>query len=307
DSRERTAPSTSTGPQWRILKFLCVHITEDLKWSSPHRQRGNCTAHNRRALQRVVRSAQRFTGGTLPSLQDIYSTRCHRKAKKIIKDLFTPLPENVSSSPLGGIVRMTLSLTVIMVEATGNVTYGLPIMLVLLTAKVVGDYFVEGLYYIHIKLQSVPFLHLEAPATSHWLTAREVMGAPVTCFNRIEKVGTIVDVLSNTSTNHNGFPVVVPVAASDDMGKILWTHPSFSAHCSAQTQVFVELARSRLTQRKLQLKDFRDAYPRFPPIQSIHVSQDERECMMDLTEFMNPTPYTVPQVYTEPSERTHTP
>lgn len=60
--------------------------------------------------------------------------------------------------------------------------------------------------------------------------------------------------------------------------------------------MFVELARSRLTQRKLQLKDFRDAYPRFPPIQSIHVSQDERECMMDLTEFMNPTPYTVPQV-----------
>lgn len=58
----------------------------------------------------------------------------------------------------------------------------------------------------------------------------------------------------------------------------------------------MELARSRLTLRKLQLKDFRDAYPRFPPIQSIHVSQDERECMMDLTEFMNPTPYTVPQV-----------
>ena len=58
----------------------------------------NCTAHNHRALQRVVLSAQRITGGKLPALQVTYSTRCHRKAKKIIKDnnhpshcLFAPL------------------------------------------------------------------------------------------------------------------------------------------------------------------------------------------------------------------------
>ena len=59
---------------------------------------GNCSTHNCKALQRVVRSAQHITGGKLPALQDTYTTRCHRKAKKIITDynhpshcLFTPL------------------------------------------------------------------------------------------------------------------------------------------------------------------------------------------------------------------------
>uniref|UniRef100_A0A8C8IEP8 Cytochrome c n=1 Tax=Oncorhynchus tshawytscha TaxID=74940 RepID=A0A8C8IEP8_ONCTS len=49
-------------------------------------------------LQRVEKSAQRITGGKLPALQDTYTTRCPRKAIKIIKDnnqpshcLFTPL------------------------------------------------------------------------------------------------------------------------------------------------------------------------------------------------------------------------
>ncbi|XP_059413986.1 H(+)/Cl(-) exchange transporter 7-like isoform X2 [Carassius carassius] len=200
-----------------------------------------------------------------------------------------------AAAQLGGIVRMTLSLTVILVEATGNVTYGFPIMLVLMTAKIVGDYFIEGLYDVHIKLQSVPFLHWDAPPTSHWLTAREVMSSPVTCFNRVEKVGRIVDVLSKTSTNHNGFPVVIHTTENDEPGKICGLILRSQLIVLLKHKVFVERASSRLSQRKLQLKDFRDAYPRFPPIQSIHVSQDERECMMDLTEFMNPTPYTVPQ------------
>ena len=47
---------------------------------------GNCSSQNRKALQRVVRSAQCITGGKLPVLQDTYTTRCHRMAKKIIKD-----------------------------------------------------------------------------------------------------------------------------------------------------------------------------------------------------------------------------
>uniref|UniRef100_A0A8C9AYF0 Chloride channel protein n=1 Tax=Prolemur simus TaxID=1328070 RepID=A0A8C9AYF0_PROSS len=200
--------------------------------------------------------------------------------------------------PAGGIVRMTLSLTVIMMEATSNVTYGFPIMLVLMTAKIVGDVFIEldslGLWGCGSGGTSVPFLHWEAPVTSHSLTAREVMSTPVTCLRRREKVGVIVDVLSDTTSNHNGFPVV---EHADD------TQPARLQGLILRSQlivllkhkVFVERSNMGLVQRRLRLKDFRDAYPRFPPIQSIHVSQDERECTMDLSEFMNPSPYTVPQ------------
>ena len=46
------------------------------------------------------------------------------------------------------------------------------------------------------------------------------MSSPVTCFNRIERVGTIVDLLSNTSTNHNGFPVVMNNAAGDEVTQL---------------------------------------------------------------------------------------
>ena len=127
------------------VKFLGVHITDKLKWSTQTdsvmkkvQQRlfnlrrlrksglspktltnlyrctfesiksggitagyGNCTTLNHKALQRVVRSAQCITGGKLPALHDSYTTRCHRKAIKIIKDnnhpshcLFTPLPSS---------------------------------------------------------------------------------------------------------------------------------------------------------------------------------------------------------------------
>ena len=41
---------------------------------------------------------------------------------------------------------MTISLTIILIEATGNLTYGFPIMVVLMVAKWVGDFFNEGMF-----------------------------------------------------------------------------------------------------------------------------------------------------------------
>eukprot|EP00057_Strongylocentrotus_purpuratus_P020836 XP_011675310.1 PREDICTED: H(+)/Cl(-) exchange transporter 7 [Strongylocentrotus purpuratus] len=85
-----------------------------------------------------------------------------------------PVVNNVASDPgiyaligaaaqLGGVVRMTISLTVILMEATGNISYALPIMVVLVIAKWIGDIFNHGLYDIHIQVQSVPLLPWEPP------------------------------------------------------------------------------------------------------------------------------------------------
>ena len=110
----------------KSFKFLGMHITDKLKWSTHKDSVGkkaqqclfnlrrltltnfyrctiesillgcitawynNCSICNSRALQKVARSAQCIIGSTLPALQDIYSTRCHRNAKKIIKDLSHP-------------------------------------------------------------------------------------------------------------------------------------------------------------------------------------------------------------------------
>ncbi len=47
---------------------------------------GNSSNQDCKALQRVVRIAERISGSTLSSLQDIYLKRCKSRAAKIIKD-----------------------------------------------------------------------------------------------------------------------------------------------------------------------------------------------------------------------------
>ena len=49
-----------------------------------------CSAADRRALQRVINTAQKITGCSLPSLEDIASSRYHSRAVSIIKDTSHP-------------------------------------------------------------------------------------------------------------------------------------------------------------------------------------------------------------------------
>ncbi len=62
---------------------------------------GDSTAGNRKALQRVVRTARHIVGGELPSLQDIYTRRCIRKARRITNDSSHPSHRLFSLLPSG--------------------------------------------------------------------------------------------------------------------------------------------------------------------------------------------------------------
>ncbi|KAI3353721.1 hypothetical protein L3Q82_004960 [Scortum barcoo] len=104
--REEHAPLSINGTtveRVNSFRFLGVHISEDLTWTH-HTDfitkctieriltgcitawYSSCTALNRKALQRVVKAAQHITRTELPSMEDLYTQRCRKKATKIIKD-----------------------------------------------------------------------------------------------------------------------------------------------------------------------------------------------------------------------------
>lgn len=107
---------------------------------------------------------------------------------------------------LGGIVRMTISLTVIIIEATGCISFGMPIMICLMVSKWVADSFIIGLYDIAIEMANIPFLEWEPPLKSHTIYASDIMEPKVKVLQTTETVANIISILK--STTHNGFPVV---------------------------------------------------------------------------------------------------
>uniref|UniRef100_A0A3Q3GWF6 Reverse transcriptase domain-containing protein n=1 Tax=Labrus bergylta TaxID=56723 RepID=A0A3Q3GWF6_9LABR len=77
--------------------YRCV--IESILTSSVSVWYGNCSVADRKALQRVVKTAQRITRCPLPAIEDVQRKRCLRRARGILKDsshpahrLFTLLP-----------------------------------------------------------------------------------------------------------------------------------------------------------------------------------------------------------------------
>ncbi|KYQ58999.1 H(+)/Cl(-) exchange transporter 7 [Trachymyrmex zeteki] len=137
-----------------------------------------------------------------------------------------------AAAQLGGVVRMTISLTAILIEATQGIYFGLPVIIVLIMAKWIGDFFNEA-------------------------------RAEINSYGRLR-------------------------------GLILRSQ----LIVLLKDKVFNEY--EEFWEKPLSINMFRNEYPRYPTIEQVAITDEEKTYTIDLRHFMNPSPYTVQHSATLP-------
>ncbi|XP_051146755.1 chloride channel protein CLC-c [Andrographis paniculata] len=198
-----------------------------------------------------------------------------------------------AASFLGGTMRMTVSLCVILLELTDNLLMLPLVMLVLLISKTVADSFNKGVYDQIVKMKGLPYMEAHAEPYMRHLAAGDVCSGPLITLSGVEKVGNIVDALR--MTKHNGFPVIDEPPFSDApelCGLVLRSH------------LLVVLKRKKFTKSRVTsgseiLRVFH-AFDFAKPgsgkglkIEDVEVSEEEMEMFVDLHPITNTSPYTV--------------
>ncbi|CAL5025131.1 unnamed protein product [Urochloa decumbens] len=198
-----------------------------------------------------------------------------------------------SAALLGGSMRMTVSVCVVILELTNNLLMLPLVMLVLLISKVVADAFNANVYDLLVRLKGFPHLEGYAEPYMRQLSVSDVVTGPLQTFSGIEKVGHIVHVLK--TTGHNGFPVVDEPPFSDSptlYGLILRDHllvllrkKDFIRSCTASTlNTSKHFTHDEFAKRGSGKQD---------RIEDIELSAEELEMFVDLHPFTNTSPYTV--------------
>ncbi|XP_073277209.1 putative chloride channel-like protein CLC-g [Primulina huaijiensis] len=198
-----------------------------------------------------------------------------------------------SASLLGGTMRTTVSLCVIILELTNNLLL-LPLsMLVLLISKTVADAFNGNIYDLIVALKGFPYLESHVEPYMRQLTVGDVVTGPLRIFHGTEKVSNIVHILK--TTRHNGFPVVdePPFSVSPVLfGLILRAH----LITLLKTKIFLrtpapvgsdastQFSADDFSKKGLSLGD---------KIEDVDLSEEEMEMFIDLHPFTNTSPYTV--------------
>ncbi|XP_011621417.1 chloride channel protein CLC-d isoform X1 [Amborella trichopoda] len=203
-----------------------------------------------------------------------------------------------AASFLGGSMRMTVSLCVIMVEITNNLKLLPLIMLVLLISKAVGDIFNEGFYEAQAHLRGIPLLESRPRQYMRKMTAKEACtNQKVVYFPRIVKVADLVSVLR--SNKHNGFPVIDHSRSGETLviGLILRSQVLvlLQSKLDFQHNPLPYDTRGSLPIRHTSSEFVKPVSSKGISIEDIHLSQEDLEMYIDLAPFLNPSPYLVPE------------
>lgn len=198
-----------------------------------------------------------------------------------------------SASFLGGTMRMTVSLCVILLELTNNLLMLPLIMLVLLISKSVADNFNKGVYDQIVKMKGLPFLEHHAEPYMRQLVAGDVVSGPLISFTGVEKVSNIVHSLRLTS--HNGFPVIDEppfLEAPELCGVVLRSH----LIVLLKGKMFTKDKRLTGTEmlRRFHAVDFAKAgLGKGPKLEDLDIKPEEMDMYVDLHPITNTSPYTV--------------
>ncbi|KAI7733532.1 hypothetical protein M8C21_012935 [Ambrosia artemisiifolia] len=198
-----------------------------------------------------------------------------------------------SASFLGGTMRTTVSLCVILLELTNNLLMLPLMMLVLLISKSVADNFNKGVYDQIVKMKGLPFLgpHVE-PYMRHLVT-RDVVSRPLVLFSSVETVGNILHYLRLTS--HNGFPVVdgPPILEHMELcGVVLRSH----LIVLLKGKMFTKDRRlnGAETLQRYHAFDFAKAgLGKGAKLEDLDIKPEEMDMYVDLHPITNTSPYTV--------------
>ncbi|KAA8535168.1 hypothetical protein F0562_030171 [Nyssa sinensis] len=198
-----------------------------------------------------------------------------------------------SASLLGGSMRMTVSLCVIILELTNNLLLLPLIMLVLLVSKTVADAFNGNIYDLIMKLKGFPYLEAHAEPYMRQLTVGDVVTGPLQILHGIVKVSNIVHVLE--TTRHNGFPVIDEPPHSETpvlFGLILRAHLITLLKKKAFLVTPVRAGVDAFNQ--FSAEDFaKKGLGNGDNMEEIELTNEEMEMFIDLHPFTNTSPYTV--------------
>ncbi|THG04512.1 hypothetical protein TEA_010703 [Camellia sinensis var. sinensis] len=198
-----------------------------------------------------------------------------------------------AASFLGGTMRMTVSLCVILLELTNDLLILPLLMLVLLISKTVADCFNKGVYDQIVKMKGLPYMEAHAEPYMRHLVASDVVSGPLIAFSSVEKVGNIVHALK--LTNHHGFPVIDEPPFSDVpelCGLALRSHLLVLLKGKIFTKQR-ELSGSEILQRFHAFDFAKAGSGKGLKLEDLEINEEEMELYVDLHPITNTSPYAV--------------